>query len=454
MRFRHVRHLLKNGKAEIVRRRPFTIRLLYPSTEYVQELELTIDSGYEYAGLSLKTERRELMSQERKLLTDEKTRHDDCRAYRRTRRNRKRYRKLRFENRKREKGWLAPSLNHKSDAQILSVTDTCDVAPVTRIVVEIGVFDTTLLSAMQTTGKPPHGVEYQHGPLYYSDNLRNAVFQRDNYTCQCCKKSALKNKNVYLCIHHALFWKGRHADTLNECVTICSDCHTSENHKPNGKLFGVEPKVPRLESAAFMNTVRFKMIDRLRELLPDVDVRHAYGSITARKRKSLGLEKSHANDAYCIGELQPERRVETEYYAKRRRNNRRIEKFYDAKIIDIRDGDVKSGQELGCNRTNRREPRQSEKNCRIFRGECKKHGQRRIRKRRYAVQPGDIVAFKHEKYTVKGMMNNGKTVLLMSASESPTGKAIAPSVSKVHVIRHCRGWVRIAKEKSGNTTNT
>ena len=124
MRFRHVRHLLKNGKAEIVRRRPFTIRLLYPSTEYVQELELTIDSGYEYAGLSLKTERRELMSQERKLLTDEKTRHDDCRAYRRTRRNRKRYRKLRFENRKREKGWLAPSLNHKSDAQILSVTDT------------------------------------------------------------------------------------------------------------------------------------------------------------------------------------------------------------------------------------------------------------------------------------------------------------------------------------------
>lgn len=52
MRFRHVRHLLKNGKAEIVRRRPFTIRLLYPSTEYVQELELTIDSGYEYAGAS------------------------------------------------------------------------------------------------------------------------------------------------------------------------------------------------------------------------------------------------------------------------------------------------------------------------------------------------------------------------------------------------------------------
>ena len=140
---------------------------------------------------------------------------------------------------------------------------------------------------MQTTGKPPHGVEYQHGPLYYSDNLRNAVFQRDNYTCQCCKKSALKNKNVYLCIHHALFWKGRHADTLNECVTICSDCHTSENHKPNGKLFGVEPKVPRLESAAFMNTVRFKMIDRLRELLPDVDVRHAYGSITAASGKVL-----------------------------------------------------------------------------------------------------------------------------------------------------------------------
>ncbi|MBR4371440.1 MAG: RRXRR domain-containing protein [Victivallales bacterium] len=63
-RLGRVRHLLKDGKAEIACRKPFTIRLLYPSTEYVQYLELGVDSGYENVGLSLKTERRELMSSE------------------------------------------------------------------------------------------------------------------------------------------------------------------------------------------------------------------------------------------------------------------------------------------------------------------------------------------------------------------------------------------------------
>ena len=453
-RLGRVRHLLKDGKAEIACRKPFTIRLLYPSTEYVQYLELGVDSGYENVGLSLKTERRELMSSEHALLADEKSRHDDRRAYRRTRRNRKRHREPRFDNRKREEGWIAPSLKHKKEAQEALIVSIGKVAPVTRVVVEVGVFDTALLSAMQTTGEPPHGEDYQHGPLYYADNLRAAVFQRDNYACRICRRSALKNRDVHLHLHHALYWKGRHADTLNECITVCAECHSSKNHKPGGKLWGLEPNVPRLEGAAFMNAVRWKLVDDLIGKLPDIDVRHAYGSETARKRKELGLEKSHANDAYCIGEFHPARRAETGYFVKKRRNNRVLEKFYDAKIVDVRDGKVKPGQELGCNRTSRREPRNSDRNCREFRGQRKSLGQRRIRRRRHGIQPGDIVVFRYVKYAVKGMMNNGKTVLLMAASESPTGKAVTASVAKVHVVRHCSGWMRINQPSVRNTRNT
>ena len=45
-------------------RHPFTIQLLYESTEYVQDLELTVDSGYIESGFSLKSENREYFSAE------------------------------------------------------------------------------------------------------------------------------------------------------------------------------------------------------------------------------------------------------------------------------------------------------------------------------------------------------------------------------------------------------
>ena len=443
-RFRKVRHLLKDGQAKIIGHRPFTIQLLYETTEYVQELELTVDSGYVNAGVSLKSEKREYLSQEYTLLTDEKQKHDDARSYRRTRRNRLRYRAPRFNNRvsTKKEGWIAPSLQHKVDAQVSIIEKICNVAPVKYIKIEVGVFDPFLLDVMNTTGIPPQGVDYQHGPLYYADNLRAAVFQRDKYTCQICGKSALKYENIYLHVHHALYWKKRHADTLKECITVCSECHTPTNHTQNGKLWGLEPDVPRLEDATYMNIVRWKFINKVKKSFPIVEVTHTYGSETSRIRKKLGIEKSHANDAYCIGKFHPKLRVTTTYYKKKRRNNRCLEKFYDAKVYDIRDGSLKSGKDLGCNRTNRRKPRLSENNLRIFRGDYKKHGERRIRKQRYSLQPNDIVLFQNKRYPVKGIISNGNSVLLLSKKDSPTGKALAPSVKKVKIIRFSSGWIQ------------
>ena len=63
---------------------------------------------------------------------------------------------------------------------------------------------------MQTTGIPPQDIAYQHDSLYYADNLRAAIFQRDKYTCKICGKSALEHENVYLHVHHALYGKKRH----------------------------------------------------------------------------------------------------------------------------------------------------------------------------------------------------------------------------------------------------
>ena len=446
IRYGHVRHLLKDGKAVVFLRHPFTIQLTYDTSEFVQPMEIGVDSGYEHVGVSVKTKQREYLSAQFDLLSDEKSRHDDCRRFRRARRNRLCYRKCRFFKDTKPEGWIAPSLRHKAEAQEQIIKNICAVAPIKKVTVEVGQFDPALLKAMQTGQDIPHGKDYQQGPLYFADSLRAAVFQRDNYTCRICGKSAIKDK-VILHTHHVLFWKHRHANTLNELITVCDHCHTSANHQPGGKLWGLEPKVPRLESATFMNIVRWKIINDLKDSLPNVEVCHTYGTVTSRKRKNHAIEKSHAMDAYCIGDFLPLHQAKTEYYQKRRRNNRCLEKFYDAKIIDTRDGSVKSGKELSCNRTNRREPRNSEKSLRKHRGVVVKHGRRAIRRQRHSIQAGDMVSFKRYTIPCHGTMSGGKSILLLNAKESPTEKAITASPKKVKVLYHVSGWAKVAPVK-------
>ena len=82
--------------------------------------------------------------------SDEKSRHDDCRKYRRTRRNRLRYRKCRFLKDTKPEGWIAPSLRHKAEAQEQIIKNICSVTPIKKVTVEVDQFDPALLKAMQT----------------------------------------------------------------------------------------------------------------------------------------------------------------------------------------------------------------------------------------------------------------------------------------------------------------
>ena len=122
-------------------------------------------------------------------------------------------------------------------------------------------------------------------------------------------------------------------------------------------------------------------------------------------------------------------------FVKKRRNNRVLEKFYYAKYIDIRDGSRKSGSQLSCNRTNSREPRVSDKSLRPFRGQKVSKGRRSIRRQRYALQPGDIIAFYGQRYKVKGVQNKGAYV----AVEGRTPIA----VKKVAVVSRVNGWTEL-----------
>ena len=94
-----VRRFLRSGRAVICKHEPFTIKLCYKSKKHTQPIEFKQDAGYQNIGISICSQKHEYVSEERVLLKDEVERHNDSRKYRRTRRNRKRYRAPRFDNR-------------------------------------------------------------------------------------------------------------------------------------------------------------------------------------------------------------------------------------------------------------------------------------------------------------------------------------------------------------------
>ena len=95
------RILLKEKKAKVINRIPFSIQLLYDSTEYIQKTTIGIDDGGLNVGIAAVSNGQTLFQQQLNLRRDIKSLLDTRRQYRRSRRYRKtRYRKARFLNRR------------------------------------------------------------------------------------------------------------------------------------------------------------------------------------------------------------------------------------------------------------------------------------------------------------------------------------------------------------------
>ena len=420
------RKLLKSGRARIYKYRPFTIQVMDHKTGNTQPVELKMDTGYQHIGVSICSEKQEYVSEQRDLLTDEPERHNDRRKYRSSRRNRKtRYRKPRWNNRRGmiTKDGFAPSIRNKRDRHVDIFSMYAAVIPITSVYIEMGQFDTQVLKAI-AEGKPlPKGKDYQHGDQYGSITLREAVFTRDGYKCIICGRTPFKDKAI-LHEHHIGFWKNDRTNRPGNLGTVCEKCHTAKNHKPGGKLYGLEPKLPPLKEATFMTMVRYDMFKRIIDACPDIDIHMTYGAATKISRKALGIKKSHANDAYAMGSYHPRHRSDTVYYKKRRRNNRVLSKFYDARYVDTRDGSIKKGAQLSCGRTKRNIPRNTELNERIYHGQKISKGRINVRKVRYPIQPGDIVLYEGKKYTAKGCQHYGQYAVLDDGRSIKTTKLI------------------------------
>lgn len=315
-----VRRMLRDGKAKIVNRIPFTIQLTYETTNIVQEVTLGVDAGSKHIGLSATTEKKELYSGEVELRTDIVKKLATRRELRRSRRNRKtRYRKCRFLNRRRPEGWLAPSVQHKVDCHMTIIAKLYKMLPIKKIIVEVASFD------IQKIKNPDIScIEYQQGEQLNFWNVREYVLFRDGHKCQCCKG---KTKDKILNVHHIESRKTG-GDAPNNLITLCETCHKGY-HLGTVKLPKTIKRGMSFKDASFMGIMRWAFYDKLKATYPDVHL--TYGYVTKNTRIINNLPKNHYIDARCISGNPTARPLEFYYYCKKVRcNNRQI---YKTKIL-------------------------------------------------------------------------------------------------------------------------
>ena len=143
------RRLLKERKAKVVHREPFTIRLLVETESNVSDLTLGVDTGSSKVGCAVVTSKEEgLYLSEVKIRNDISSKMNRRVMYRRARRMRKvRYRKSRFLNRGNSirEDRFSPTMTSKINSHIREIEFIKSILPIKYLVIETGTFDTHLL---------------------------------------------------------------------------------------------------------------------------------------------------------------------------------------------------------------------------------------------------------------------------------------------------------------------
>ena len=139
-----------------------------------------------------------------------------------------------------------------------------------------------------------------------------------------------------------------------------------------------------------MSNIRFKLAIELQKLCSNISV--TFGYITKINRNELNLEKTHYTDAFVIANGSFEKRSQPSSFLQKRKNNR-------------------------CLQLNRQGVKIS------------------IRRKRYKIQPKDVVYLQNKKYEVIGIFNKGSWVKV----KDKTKKLNFP-VKKVEKHYYNNGW--------------
>ena len=289
------RLLLKQGKAKVKRREPFTIKLTYETTSYTQELTLGVDTGSGTLGTAVSTDDGKIVYMSKVIVRNDITDKMTQRAsYRRNRRNRKtRYRKARWLNRKNsiKKDRFSPTMISKLNSHIKEVEYIKSILPISTLVLETATFDCHLMKNPSLANEKVRHWGYQQGANYGFEDTKARVLNRDNYKCQICRG---RHKDSKLEVHHIVFRSQRGSDDAENLITLCHACHRAL-HDRIIKVNLVGKAKGQLKYATQMNSIRCQLLRRYPEAI------ETFGSVTKANRLMLkDIAKDHHLDACVI----------------------------------------------------------------------------------------------------------------------------------------------------------
>ena len=288
------RLLLKQGKAKVKRKTPFTIKLTYQADSYTQNLTLGIDTGSSKIGSAVVKESGDIVYLSQiEIRNDISDKMKQRSKYRRNRRNRKtRYRKARWLNRKNsiKKDRFSPTMTSKINSHIKEIELVKSILPIKNIILETGNFDT---HALKNPAVLKNKWLYQKGINYGFSNTKSYVLDRDNYICQYCKG---KSKDSKLEVHHIIFRRNDGSDEESNLICLCKTCH-DKLHKDEISLNKKGKIKGQLKHATQMNSIRVQLL----KIYPTA--KETFGYITKEHRQFMGLSKEHYNDAIAIASL-------------------------------------------------------------------------------------------------------------------------------------------------------
>lgn len=303
----HARLLLRQKHAAVLRRYPFTIILkTMPEHPEVHALRVKIDPGSQTTGLALVNDATGQVVFAAELhhrgpaITHALAQR---RAVRRNRRQRKtRYRKARWANRARRKGWLPPSLSSRIANIVTWVERLRRIAPLAVLSQELVKFD------MQQMEHPERsGVEYQQGTLAGYE-VREYLLEKWKRACTYCGV-----ENVPLQVEHIQAKANGGTDRISNLCLACEACNRAKGTQDIRVFLSEKPdllvrilaqtKVP-LTDAAAVNTMRWALYEQLRSL--GMPIECGSGGLTKFNRTMRQLPKTHWLDAVCVGKSTPE----------------------------------------------------------------------------------------------------------------------------------------------------
>lgn len=292
------RNLLKQGRASVFRKQPFTIILHDRDGGEAQETELRIDPGSKTTGFALAVNGKHGWKCVHGLEVEHRSSQiksglEQRRGIRRSRRTRKiRYRKPRFDNRTRPKGWLPPSLQSRVEHSRTWAGRYQKLAPVSAIAVETVRFDTQKLINPEISG-----VEYQQGELLGYE-IRQYLLEKWGRSCAYCG-----TENIPLQIEHITPKSRGGSNRVSNLTLACGPCNLDKGNRTAAE-YGfpeIQSKAKQpLRDAAAVNATRYAIGTMLKGY--GLPVSFWSGGRTKYNRTSQGYAKSHWTDAACVGE--------------------------------------------------------------------------------------------------------------------------------------------------------